>query len=222
MRSVVINILLIAQPALADLSPKSEARFGLAFGSSTIVASRYNSTGALELISYPAGPEYQAYYQDVARGLKSSNKEMPHVDAQSLFARSIQPITHDLRRQFQHDPEYSAIFMPSIFDYKSHQAALFAMFTDVEYAYRTGSARTAACYGFGFLDGKNLGRPIEECNEDGPQNLILLLEYEKEYLFAWLLDVAFELGTYPVHYEGLFLDHGETQREVFGSYSLQI
>lgn len=48
----------------------------------------------------------------------------------------------------------------------------------------------------------------------GPSNLILLLEYEKEYLYVWLKEVAFGMGTYPVDSQIFCEECGGRFREV--------
>jgi hypothetical protein len=94
--------------------------------------------------------------------------------------------------------------MPSIFDYTTHIAASDAIYPDAPYVTRTGASRTAACF----------GRLPQECNEDGPENFVLILEYEKESMYTWLMEVSFELGTYPVIKQKFCVDWGEIQREV--------
>ncbi|KAF3042790.1 hypothetical protein E8E11_004556 [Didymella keratinophila] len=40
------------------------------------------------------------------------------------------------------------------------------------------------------------GRDPEESNDEGPQNFVIVLEYEDEFLYTWLLVVAFGLGVF--------------------------
>lgn len=53
-----------------------------------------------------------------------------------------------------------------------------------------------ACQAYEFLEGKNLNRTAKECTgkHDEPESYVLVLEYEEEYLFAWVVNVDFELG----------------------------
>jgi hypothetical protein len=69
-----------------------------------------------------------------------------------------------------------------------------------------------------FLEGRNLGRPAEDCHEDGPPSFVLLLEYESEYMYVWLMDVTYELGVYSVEQEQFCGDCGERERGVRFAY----
>jgi hypothetical protein len=70
----------------------------------------------------------------------------------------------------------------------------------------------AACWAYGFIEGKNLGRPLKECTERGPDSFVLVLVFEAEYMHAWLMDVAFELGTYSHDEEKFCRECGEKYR----------
>jgi hypothetical protein len=77
-----------------------------------------------------------------------------------------------------------------VFHYKIVKAVMNAIFQNSECTIKAGPAREAACHGFGFVGGRNLRRAPQECHEDGPENSILVLQYEKEYLYAFFLEVA--------------------------------
>jgi hypothetical protein len=191
-----------------------ESRFGVSFSPTTITASRFNSSGSTELTAVPASSDYQAHYRGVVHSLQGLPHHSDAINITSVFRDAIRPVTENLVEQLGHAPEYAALFLPSVFDARTESAAVEAIFTNVQYATRAGPSWIATCYGYGFLEGKNLGRPSHECTEDGPENFIIVFEYEKEYIYAWLLVVAFELGTYPVMEERFGKDCGEEYREV--------
>ncbi|KAH7388822.1 hypothetical protein BKA66DRAFT_558755 [Pyrenochaeta sp. MPI-SDFR-AT-0127] len=131
-----------------------------------------------------------------------------------MFQKAVAPITERLSKQLGHMPEYTTLFIPSIFDYNVRDAAASAVFGDYfDRAVRPGWTREATCPGFGFLEGKNLGRKPEECVDGGPVNVILVFEYENDYLYAWLMEVEFELQTYPVILKEICKECGESFQE---------
>lgn len=196
------------------MSTALESRYGLSFGATTIMASRFNSTGIVEVTTFPASSDYWDLYALALQRFPASNDVLNEVNVKAIFEESVSEIAEGLTRQMGQAPEIATLFLPSIFDWKIRLVAANATFANAEYATRAAPARTAACYGYGFLDGRNLGRPITECNEDGPPSLVLLFEYEKEYLYAWLVDVTFELGVYSAEKDHLCKDCGEGHREV--------
>ncbi|KAH7384460.1 hypothetical protein BKA66DRAFT_462239 [Pyrenochaeta sp. MPI-SDFR-AT-0127] len=203
------------------MPPSRESRFGLSFSPTTVIASRFNSSGSIELTEFSASSEYQTYYRGAVHKLHVSDHDIDEANVKSIFHQTISPITESLNEQIGHVPEYAALFLPSIFDSRTRIAAADAIFLDAHYATKTGSSRQAACYGYGFLEGKNLGLPPYECTENGPENFIFVLEYEEEYMYAWLLDVAFELGTYYVKQEKVSKGCGEGYRKVIGKQAYQ-
>lgn len=79
---------------------------------------------------------------------------------------------------------------------------------------RPGYSREASYTGYGFLDGKNVSRAPEESIDGGPLNMVLAFGFEKDYLYAWLMLVEFELGSYPVMLNRLCKDCGERLQQV--------
>jgi hypothetical protein len=193
-----------------------ESRFGLSFGPTTIIASRINSSNTIELTKFAASSEYCAFYGEAVRRFNVSKTDVDDASARSIFEESIKPITEALTKRLGEAPEYSALYAPSVFDYTTRLAASEVVFQDAEYINthtRTSPAR-AACWPYHFLDGKNLGRGPHECNDDGPENFIIFLEYEEEYMYAWLKLVEYELGVYQGTYSEICKDCGEKHREV--------
>jgi hypothetical protein len=191
-----------------------ETRFGLSFSATTVTASRFNATGSIELTVFPASPGYQTLYRDAVRKFQESAIEVYQTDITSIFENDIQQITNSLNNQLGHRPEYATVFLPAIFDSETILAAKAAIYSNDTYSTYAAWSRIAACYGYGFLEGKDLGRPLSECHEDGPESLVLLFEYQKEYLYVWLMWVTFELGVHSVNKEQFCRDCGEDYREV--------
>jgi hypothetical protein len=189
--------------------------FGLTFSPTTIFASRFNALGSIEITRYPASSDYQKYYHDAVNNFESETEiDKPEADVKAMFHDAFAFVTESLSEQLGHDPEFSSLFIPSVFQYKVRNAAVDAIFLDADRSTKAGLARQAACYGFGFLDCKNLGRTLKECNEDSPESSIVVLEYEKEYLYAFFMEVGFDLGTYYVHLKKFCKDCGEEYRQV--------
>lgn len=63
---------------------------------------------------------------------------------------------------------------------------------------------------------------MHECTDNGPNNLVLLFEYESEYLHAWLVEVEFELGVYYPQQEKICKECGDGHREVRLLYGLLV
>jgi hypothetical protein len=205
---------LLARCVSARKTLDLSSRFGLSFTPSTIIASRFNSSGSVELSVFPTSPEYQSYYLDAVDKFPPSRQAITKHDAVSIFHNSIAPVTEALRKQIGHAPAYAVIFLPSIFDYRALIAADDAILPNPQYATRVGLFREAAPWWYGFLDGKNLGRAPHECNDDGPYNTVLLFEYEQDYLYIWQLAVDFDMGVYRVDDEHFCRDCGEKYRKV--------
>jgi hypothetical protein len=220
MQSIIFSLalILLARYGSASTPPNRESRFGVLFSPSTIIASRFNASGSIELTKFPASSAYQQYYREAVQN-SDLDHDIDEINAKSIFRNSIQPITETLSKQLGHAPEYASLFVPSIFDYRTRLAAREVIFQKPQYATRAAPSQIAACWPYSFLQGKNLGRPAHECNDDGPDNIIFLLEYEEEYIYAWLLLVEYELGGYPVTQEKICKECGEQHREVrfFGS-----
>jgi hypothetical protein len=159
-----------------------ETRFGLSFSATTVTASRFNATGSIELSVFPASTDYQTFYRDAVRKFQESGIDVDQADITSVFEHDIQPIPKSLNNQLGYQPEYATVFLPAVFDSKRILAAKDAINSNDTYSTHAAWARKAACYGYDFLEGKNLGRPMSECNEDGPESLVLLFEYQNEYL----------------------------------------
>jgi hypothetical protein len=214
--SIILHASLFTLRVFANTHRNNGASpFGVSFSPSTIFTSRYTASGSVEITRHPASPEYRKYYYDTVDkfGQTQEIEELQN-NARFIFQYDIALVTENLRKQFGYEPEFSTVFLPSIFSDNVIAAAAGTLFPKTERITKAGPTQQAACLGFGFLDGKNLGRPIEDCNSDGPESFVLLLEYENEYLYASFMSVVFELGTYYVRHKQLCKDCGEGSHQV--------
>jgi hypothetical protein len=209
-------LVLLARCASASTAPNLESRFGVSFSASKIIVSRFNSSGSIELTTFPVSSEYQKYYHDALQKVDASehSDDIDEPKVKSIFRNSIRPITESFRQRLGHNPEYASLFLPSIFNIPTTIAAREVIFENTTYTTKSGGHRVAACWPYDFLKGKNVGRPAHECNDDGPNNLIFVLEYEEEYMYAWLFFVEYELGVYQTWHTGFCKDCGEKHRQV--------
>jgi len=200
-----------------------ESPFGLTFTPSAVLASRYNVSGLVEVTRYPVNSKYQTYYDEAVHGhglrkerrRDDHDESAPHLAAVALFRHIVDPITTDLNEQLEYEPTYATLFMPSVFHDDIIAAAGEAVFgrTSLERPIKYGPSHGATCHAYDFLGCKHLNRAPGECNWDGPENLVLLLEYEKDYLYAFLKAVGFHLGTYSVTAQEICKGCGERFRE---------
>lgn len=205
-----------------------ETPYGLAFSTTTIYASRFNASGSIEVTRLLAGREYLQYYSNVLGNLKMSisdstgSKAYYKLSAQknvvAMLRKEVATMTNSLAKQLGYMPDYAAVFLPPVFDSWIQVAAQEAVFpngSDDAGIINYGSSLNVACEGFDFLEGEHIGRTPEECNdEDGPETMILVLEYEKDYLHAGLLEIYWEWELFPVNSEDICLECGEQSREV--------
>lgn len=179
-----------------------ESPYGLTFTPTAVVASRFNASGYIELTQIPLGSTYRKFYQHVVDQYDpSTDNDSPNDESgtESLFRTAVVPLTERLRNELGHEPEYVALFFPSVFSFSARTAAVDGVLGDhYDRPMKDGPAWQATCEAYGFLQGKNLGRDPDECNDEGPPNFVIVLEYEENFLYAWLLDVAFGLEVcYP-------------------------
>jgi hypothetical protein len=188
----------------ASTNDTLESWFALTFTPTSILASRFNASGDIEVTKHPASLEYQAYYHDTTRLYDTCNRHSPNdrTTTTSKFRRAIAPVTESLGKQLGHTPDYAAIFLPAVFDHSTLLGARAALFcgnrlvSAIDYAH---SHRVAAD-AFGFLEGKYVG-PVPDIgdtvfdrygNFERPDPLFLVLEYEKDYLSVGLHAVDWE------------------------------
>lgn len=213
---ITVFLVLFVNCNYAHALSTSESPFGITFTPTTVIASRINISGNIEIFKHPLGSGYQAVYQDALMAFETPEFGIRDLSSVQVFRAAIKPITEGLSERLGHPPEYKALFVPSIFRPNTRDAAAEGVLGEDhdEQAFRQGWAREATCPGYEFLECRNLDRVPEECAEDGPVNLVVVIEYEKDYLYAWLMEVEFELETYPPIYSKFCKECGERYLKV--------
>jgi hypothetical protein len=232
MPSLFTTFIILAQCVSAGLLTRDshESPFGITFSPSAVYASRFNSSGVIEVEQYPFSSEYQAYYANAVKSHATRKEKRSldyresasHLNAVSMFREITSPITASLKKRLGHDPTYATLFIPSIFDDEARDAAVEAVLSanHLETATKFGTTQVAAGHAYDFLGCKHHNRAPEKCNIDGPVSLVLLLEYEKNYLYAFIKEVAFWLGTLPEAGREICVECGERYRDVSGTVPL--
>lgn len=218
--SCTLPLIVIASTEVATLN-----HYGITFTPTNIIASRLGIDGSVELIKHPASHEDRSFFQDTIRNIDRSrdrddytavNEPIETNATIDMFRNAIAPVNNRLQSQLGLKPTYASLFLPSIF----HNSVISAAATAILPAYeenintRHGPHRLAALYGFHFLEGKNIGRAPDECDDYCPEIIVLLLEYERDYVYAWLMIVDVELGVYYPQAKKLRVECGERYREV--------
>jgi hypothetical protein len=207
---------------VAVIAEDYHSPFGVTFSPSAIFTSRYNASGRVHTTKHPTSPEYITYFNDALDiyGQPDKTDPLTHYHSRaynatwSVFEASIDPVTATLTKELGHKPEYRAVFIPSIFHRDVIGAAGEAVFRVHDQPNMIGHNPLAATAAYKFLECAHLGRAPEECNDEGPVNYVLVLEYEKEYLGAMLKEVEFYLGTFPPKGDVVCMECGERYREV--------
>jgi hypothetical protein len=194
----LIAFFITASCSSASTNDTLESWFALTFTPTSILASRINASGSIEVTKHAASLEYQAYYYSTIRLHDTCLRHSPEdrTIITSIFRRTIAPVTESLGKQLGHAPDYAAIFLSVVFDSDSVYAAGLVLRPDddsrVTYAINHAHSRRIAADAFGFLEGNYVGsvpdigdtlsERFEKCEDAYP--LILVLEYEKQYLSA--------------------------------------
>jgi hypothetical protein len=190
-------------------------------------ASRFSISGIVEVTLYPASPEYQAYYRTAVlhavesrddRHASNYTASAEHKNTVAMFRKETVPNHPELTQAARSSVYLCVAVSLPVFSADTRRSASDAILPHYEDDVNTceGLSSRAACYAFGFLECQNLGRAPEECRDDGdgPLSSVLLLEYEEDYLWAWLQDVDFELGNPWTHLEKLCKGCGDRFRQV--------
>jgi hypothetical protein len=196
-----LTLFVFTQPCIADQALQ-EGPFGITMNPTTILASRISASGTVDLSRYPATKEYISYYEDIAQRFDPQDKPSVYVDeaAISMFRTAFDPVTRDLTQKLGHPPKYSALVYPAIFKHPSWRAAWTAITTpldDDDRPVKMADRARAACAGYDLFNRCDLiGRASQDCNEDGPTNLILGVEYEQSYMHIGIFEMVFEWQGY--------------------------
>jgi hypothetical protein len=185
--------------------------FGITLSPNAVTASRYNSSGLIELTRFPVTTEYKSYYTDAINNHGKPNEMQNYTSAShnatiAMFREIISPITTSLRQRVSNQRLCTALFLPSVFDHTVLKAAETAILGDFMSRSATiyGSTYDAVCEAYDFQDFEN-PRACEVwddlpryCARYAVSDLSLVLEFEDEYLHAFLMGTGRRLVSVPV------------------------
>jgi hypothetical protein len=200
--------------------------FALTLNPTSIIASRVNSSGRVELRTYQVTSEYLSYFDDTISQFDPQNRFNESWEcskaAISTFRTAIAGITKDLTGSLGYRPKYSTLVFPAIFSRSSWCAAYRAIRTspddddrpfdqlkidDRPFSERHGGAAACEAYDL-FHRCDRLGRAPEDCNDDGPVNLIIGVEYEQSYMHVRLFEMVYDHHGYANVAEKMCLECG--------------
>jgi hypothetical protein len=183
-----------------------------------VIASWFNDPNDFEYLTRPASPEFKDYYNITVTTYKdgafqddrchNAFEDGGSDDLKAMFALDFVPLTADLTERLGLEPRYLSLFLPSVFErvvvYVGRQALM-----DVSDSHpMTGLANQAMGLPWGFFERSKLGREPPRWSYSEPEleyrpNLVLILEYEPDYLFAFLYEVEPEMEStfVPEHAE---------------------
>lgn len=107
-------LVLLSRCLFAGMSSAFESRYGLSFSSTTIVASRVNSTDSIELTAFPASSDYRNLYTQAVYRYQTSDDVIDEVNVESIFESTVAPMIDILTKQLEQAPEIATLFLPSI------------------------------------------------------------------------------------------------------------
>lgn len=145
---------------LAAISSTQESPYGLTFTPSTLVASRFNASGSIELARLPLGSDYHTLYQNSVQSFDQPDHDEKIEDknhTESIFRNAITLLTEQLRKQLGYSPEYAAFFFPSVFRPAVRHTAITGLLGGLPTRpVKDGRASQAAGLAYGFLEGETL------------------------------------------------------------------
>jgi hypothetical protein len=203
--------------------PKVQDPIAVTFTPTTVIASWFNDSNNFQHLTRPANSEFKSYYKSTVENYKNGmfQDDRPYTpledgstdDLKAMFALDLIPLTAYLTERLGHEPRYLYLVLPSVFNRAVGKVGTQSL-NDINGSYAdNGLANTAMDSPWGFFEGSKLGRALNrwcDCckpEEEYRPNMVLVLEYEKDYLFAFLHEIDPDIGV-PVH------DHVEFSREL--------
>jgi len=215
MRSLLLSLAMVnlVQSSDTTMLTQHETRFGLTFTPTTIIASRFVSANIVNLTKFPTTAAYRDFYLHEVYATGASLRDTNDADFRSIANEAIRPLVDSLTEQLGYAAEFTALSLQSVVRRYFWSGVVAAVFGP-DYITKLRATQSAACHAYGFLEGRILGRTPEECNEEGPENYVLVLEFEADYMYAWLMEVAFDLGNYATDRNKFCEMYGEKYRQV--------
>jgi hypothetical protein len=208
--NLLLNVLFLFPLFILCTESNSPFPLAITLGPSHIFASWITQSGEIKVSRYLAGDIFIAYFNNtlIHHGEQPNNLDIHNEDvATSTIRDAIKSISQDLSKTLGYKPIFAALFLPSVFNSSSLSAASTALFPNGRMAKdgpkKLGYVATAASFAYRLDQCDNLSvMPIECENIDNRANLILIIEYEKHYLYLHLVDVDPEAQVFPpLHHE---------------------
>jgi hypothetical protein len=204
--------------------PKVQDPVAITFTPTTVIASWFNESNEFEYLTQPASPEFQSHYKITVDNYKTDMfqddgppEDGSTDDLKAMFAQDFVPLTARLTERLGHEPRYLSLVLPSVCKHAIGNAGRQAL-DDINGSFpQIWSASSAMAFPWGFFEGSKLGREFisgsySEPGKEYRPNMVLVLEYEQDYLFALVHEIDGDMGV-PVD------DHVEFSRGLGERYS---
>jgi hypothetical protein len=174
----------------------------------------------LKTEEHPTSTDFNEYYHKTVRNYHAgpaSFAALPDEDTVlDMFAEAIAPLTKKLTQRLGHAPTYKTLWLPSVFGKRANLVSVKALRNEAgRVTVRDGAYDQVMCSAWRFYEGENIGREPYECNESGPRNVVLVLEYMKDYLLVRVNELAWEL-------KPTFVSEKITFRKELGTLRLKV
>ncbi|KAF2864973.1 hypothetical protein BDV95DRAFT_613124 [Massariosphaeria phaeospora] len=183
--------------------------YGLTLGPTSITASRYVTADDIEVLQFPAGPEYIAHCQQSLRHYRNSSRPGENsTEIESMLRKEVQMVSDRLNATLG---TYASLAIPRTFTSISQGAAYYSLFpkgvTDRGKKHTQWAGVTQfACQAYDINTWKKVGRTA--ANED----LVLVLEYEEQFLYSSIAVLDLDYHVFPIDSANLSLDLGESSK----------
>jgi hypothetical protein len=188
---------------------------------SSILASQVTRSGEIKVSRFPAGDKYTAYVDDALvhygrilnRPVRPA-KEDKDVGAITIIHDAVEGVSRGLSATLGYEPAFAALIVPSVFNDSSTVAASLALFPNGRLGKdgpkKLGYVSSAASFAYQLHRCENLGRTPAECEDmDTLDNLVLVVEYQKQYLQVDLVEVDSKEEVFPTIHKKLSKEFGE-------------
>jgi hypothetical protein len=172
------------------LDPPIKDPVGLAFTPSSILASWCTPLGSIEVINGPATLAFRKHYEDTVRDYATTagvpgpkpviDEDLDDITA--MLKEAIAPLTVTLTERLSHTPIYTSPLLPSTCEHLGYRSSL-QKIPEIHGLYFIGRASTALCSCWDFFNGANIHHHGDSMPPNpGPVNMVLVLEYEQDYV----------------------------------------
>jgi hypothetical protein len=183
-----------AELEMSRVHPKVQDPIGVTFTPTAVIAYWFNDANELEYLTQPASPKVRGLYEitieNNRNGIYNTFEYGNTDDLKAMFLLDFVPLTVELTERLGHEPRYLSLFLSSVFDRAILNVGRQALKDTNNSHPMTGLANQAMGLPWGFFEGSKLGRKLPSWKYSEPKleyrpNLVLVLEYEPDYLFAF-------------------------------------